>query len=63
MIHLVLVETPTKLTYTGVNDMLGFQAIIQKDANYVDVRQITPISMSGGQTWQTIKADLAHLLV
>jgi hypothetical protein len=60
---LKLAETTTRLTYTGLGPMAGYSLVIQKDTAVLDVRQITPVALTQGQTWQTMKADLATRLV
>jgi hypothetical protein len=60
---LKLVETATTLTYTGAGPMAGFSFVIQKNAASVTVTQVTPAALANGQTWQTLKAELASRLV
>jgi hypothetical protein len=60
---LKLVETASSLTYTGLGAMAGYSLVIQKKATQVEVTQITPLALAQGQTWQTMKADLATRLV
>jgi hypothetical protein len=60
---LKLVENSSTLTYTGLGTMSGYKLVVFKSTSLVDLRQTTPIEMAAGQTWQTIKAELASRLV
>lgn len=62
MKFLNLVEDAEKLTYIGVGQMAGFRLVVKKDNGMLDVQQITPVALSGGHTWQTMKQYLEGFL-
>jgi hypothetical protein len=61
---LKLVETPVSLTYTGLGAMAGYSLIIRKDVTGMDVHEVRPAALvTNGQTWQTMKTELAARLI
>jgi hypothetical protein len=59
---LKLVETAARLTYTGLGAMAGYSLVIQKDPLVLDCREVVPVALAQGRTWQSLKADLASRL-
>jgi hypothetical protein len=59
---LTLTETAQRLVYTGVGPMAGYSLTIEKSATVLDVRSVVPLALAAGQTWQTMKAELASRL-
>lgn len=52
-------ETPTEITYTGINEAAGRSHVIKKDDANLDIHVIVPInSMPAPQTWQDVAAAL-----
>jgi hypothetical protein len=62
---LTLSENNQRLIYTGIpgSPMAGYTLTIQKNTTMLDVHQVQPLALAQGQTWQTMKAELASRLV
>lgn len=61
MATLLLTETDTTLTYTGVGEAAGFSLVVTKNDAQLEVHQIAPVSMTS-VTWQELRDSLAPQL-